>query len=94
MVFPRIQLKTLRDDQLLMFKLTLPDVDDFYEGLVTHPSVARVVALSGGYNRATAVAKLALQHGVIASFSRGEKYCIHDVDPIELIMPDNAQFSF
>ena len=66
------KLKTLRGDQKLMFKLTLPDVDDMYRALVLHPSVARVVALSGGYSRAEAVAKLAKQHGIIASFSRGE----------------------
>jgi fructose-bisphosphate aldolase class I len=40
-------LKILRDDQKLMFKLTLPDVDDLYEQLVGHPNVVRVVALSG-----------------------------------------------
>jgi fructose-bisphosphate aldolase class I len=55
-----------------MFKLTLPDVDDLYKALVAHPNVARVVALSGGYSRAEAVFKLSLQHGIIASFSRGE----------------------
>ena len=66
------KLKTLRGDQKLMFKLTLPDVDDMYRALVLHPSVVRVVALSGGYSRAEAVAKLAKQHGIIASFSRGE----------------------
>jgi len=32
--------------------------------------VLRVVALSGGYSRADANAKLAKNHGVIASFSR------------------------
>jgi fructose-bisphosphate aldolase class I len=66
------KLETLRGDQKLMFKLTLPDVDDMYRALVLHPSVARVVALSGGYSRAEAVAKLAKQHGIIASFSQGE----------------------
>eukprot|EP00986_Skeletonema_menzelii_P021236 scaffold33709_cov143-Skeletonema_menzelii.AAC.3 len=64
------QLKLLRDDQKLMFKLTLPTVDDLYEQLVTHPNVVRVVALSGGYTRAEADALLARQHGVVASFSR------------------------
>ena len=64
------QLKLLRNDQKLMFKLTLPDVDDLYENLVTHPNVVRVVALSGGYSRAEANALLARQHGVVASFSR------------------------
>lgn len=63
-------LKLLRNDQKLMFKLTLPDVDDLYETLVTHPNVVRVVALSGGYTRAEANALLARQHGVVASFSR------------------------
>lgn len=63
-------LKLLRGDQKLMFKLTLPDVDDLYENLVTHPNVVRVVALSGGYSRAEADARLARQHGVVASFSR------------------------
>ena len=64
------QLKTLCGDEKLMFKLTLPDVDDLYENLVTHPNVVHVVALSGGYTRAEADAMLARQHGVVASFSR------------------------
>ena len=64
------QLKLLREDQKLMFKLSLPDVDDLYETLVMHPNVVRVVALSGGYARAEANAALARQHGMVASFSR------------------------
>ncbi|MCB0892682.1 MAG: class I fructose-bisphosphate aldolase, partial [Propionibacteriaceae bacterium] len=35
-----------------------------------HPSVLRVVALSGGYSRDEANRLLAQNHGVIASFSR------------------------
>jgi fructose-bisphosphate aldolase class I len=54
----------------LMFKLTLPDEDGFYSGLVAHPRVLRVVALSGGYARDEANARLARNPGVIASFSR------------------------
>ena len=53
-----------------MLKLTLPDVDGHYRELVEHPRVLRVVALSGGYNRSDACAKLAANQGVIASFSR------------------------
>ena len=53
-----------------MLKLTLPDVDGFYDELVAHPQVLRVVALSGGYSRDDANARLARNHGVIASFSR------------------------
>ena len=53
-----------------MLKLTLPDVDGFYDELVAHPQVLRVVALSGGYSRDEANARLARNHGVIASFSR------------------------
>jgi len=54
----------------VMFKLTLPDVDDFYADFTKHEKVVRVVALSGGYSRADANAKLARNHGMIASFSR------------------------
>jgi fructose-bisphosphate aldolase class I len=53
-----------------MLKLTLPDLDDFYAEFVRHPSVARVVALSGGYSRAVANEKLTRNTGMIASFSR------------------------
>lgn len=60
----------LTDDQPVMFKLTLPETDGFYNELVNHPKVVRVVALSGGYNRADACVKLAANPGVIASFSR------------------------
>ena len=50
--------------------LTLPEVDGFFQELVDHPRVVRVVALSGGYNRDDANARLARNKGVIASFSR------------------------
>jgi fructose-bisphosphate aldolase, class I len=58
------------DDQQVMFKLTLPDEDDFYLPLVEHPKVLKVVALSGGYSRQEANARLARNHGMVASFSR------------------------
>lgn len=57
-------------DQPVMLKLTLPNVDNFYAELVKHPSVLRVVALSGGYSRDESNKKLAANNGVIASFSR------------------------
>ena len=63
-------LDALGPDQRVMLKLTLPAVDDFYASLVKHPNVLRVVALSGGYSRDVANARLAGNHGVIASFSR------------------------
>lgn len=56
--------------QQVMLKLTLPEVDDFFQDLVAHPRVLKVVALSGGYSRTEANARLARQKGVIASFSR------------------------
>ena len=64
------ELDRLTGDQQVMLKLTLPDVDDFYADVVRHPRVLRVVALSGGYTREDANARLARNHGVIASFSR------------------------
>jgi fructose-bisphosphate aldolase class I len=60
----------LGPDQHVMFKLTLPDEDNFYAELVEHPNVLRVVALSGGYSRQEANERLARNHDVVASFSR------------------------
>ncbi len=64
------RLASLIDDEVVMLKLTLPEEDDFYADLVSHPRVLRVVALSGGYSRDDANALLARNHGVVASFSR------------------------
>jgi fructose-bisphosphate aldolase, class I len=63
-------LDSLGEGQQVMFKLTLPNEDGFYSDLVKDPRVLRVVALSGGYSREEANAKLARNSGVIASFSR------------------------
>jgi fructose-bisphosphate aldolase class I len=64
------QLTRLDSKHLVMLKFSLPDIDDFYSDLVSHPKVLRVVALSGGSGRNEADARLAANHGVIASFSR------------------------
>lgn len=64
------QLDQLEAGQEVMLKLTLPNEADFYKALVDHPKVIKVVALSGGYSRDDANAKLAQNHGMIASFSR------------------------
>ncbi|HEX4978648.1 MAG TPA: fructose bisphosphate aldolase [Acidimicrobiales bacterium] len=63
-------LDRLADDRFVMLKLTLPEEDNFYRPLVDHPRVLRVVALSGGYSREEANARLARNAGVVASFSR------------------------
>jgi len=55
--------------QPVMLKLTLPSTANFYADLIKHPSVLRVVALSGGYSRDDANKKLSENHGMIASFS-------------------------
>jgi fructose-bisphosphate aldolase class I len=65
-----VQLDKLPPGKQVMLKLTLPEVDNFYRDLVAHPRVLKVVALSGGYSRDDANARLARQNGVIASFSR------------------------
>jgi fructose-bisphosphate aldolase, class I len=64
------RLDTLPEGTQVMLKLTLPEADNHYLPLVEHPRVMRVVALSGGYSRDDANARLARQTGVIASFSR------------------------
>ncbi|MDG1411316.1 MAG: fructose bisphosphate aldolase [Acidimicrobiales bacterium] len=60
----------IADGQQIMLKLTLPEADGFYDELVVHPKVLKVVALSGGYPRDEANDRLSRQHGMIASFSR------------------------
>ncbi len=64
------QLDALPGGAEVMLKLSLPVVPGTFDGLVDHPKVLRVVALSGGYNRPEACAELAKNRGVIASFSR------------------------
>jgi fructose-bisphosphate aldolase class I len=64
------RLDELPEGQHVMLKLTLPEQDGFYQGLVDHPRVLRVVALSGGYSREEANARLSRNKGVVASFSR------------------------
>jgi len=64
------QLDSLPEGQLVMLKLTLPEVDNLYTDCIAHPRVLKVVALSGGYSREVANERLARQKGMVASFSR------------------------
>jgi fructose-bisphosphate aldolase, class I len=64
------RLSALPDGRQVMLKLSIPTEDDFYAGLIGHPGVLRVAALSGGYSQDDADARLARNHGLIASFSR------------------------
>lgn len=54
----------------VMLKLSLPEKANQYKTLVDDPRVMRVVALSGGYPRDEANARLSQNTGMIASFSR------------------------
>jgi fructose-bisphosphate aldolase class I len=54
----------------IMLKLTLPTKANLYKPLIDDRRVMRVVALSGGYSRDDANAKLKQNAGMIASFSR------------------------
>ena len=64
------QLNALGEGQHVMLKLTLPEQDNLYTDCIAHPNVLKVVALSGGYSREEANARLARQNGMVASFSR------------------------
>jgi fructose-bisphosphate aldolase class I len=64
------ELDALSDDQTVMLKLTLPEQDNFYRECIEHPRVLKVVALSGGYSRDEANARLKRNNGMVASFSR------------------------
>jgi fructose-bisphosphate aldolase class I len=63
-------LESIPEDRQIMLKLTLPEEDGFHRELVEHPKVLKVVALSGGYTREEANARLRRNPGVVASFSR------------------------
>ncbi len=63
-------LDSLAEGQDVMLKLTLPEEDGYHRELLEHPRVLRVAALSGGYSRKEADARLTRNPGVIASFSR------------------------
>jgi fructose-bisphosphate aldolase class I len=66
----RESLDLLGPEELVMLKLTLPENDNLYRACIDHPNVLKVVALSGGYSREEANARLARNHGTVASFSR------------------------
>jgi fructose-bisphosphate aldolase class I len=63
-------LDRLAEGHDVMLKLTLPEEDGYHRELLEHPRVLRVAALSGGYTRQEADARLTRNRGVIASFSR------------------------
>ena len=63
-------LELLSAGDAVMLKLTLPEEDNFYSGLVESEKILRVVALSGGYSREEANARMSRNSGVVASFSR------------------------
>jgi fructose-bisphosphate aldolase class I len=69
-IFILEKLDRLPPGQLVFLKLTPPEQDDLYADCVRHPKVVRVLALSGGYPRDEANARLRRNQGVVASFSR------------------------
>jgi fructose-bisphosphate aldolase, class I len=64
------ELDDLPAGRQVILKLSLPEESDFYADYVTDPRVLRLLALSGGFSRDEADARLARNHGMIASFSR------------------------
>ena len=64
------ELDLLEPDVKVMFKFTIPYFANFYQDLMDNEHVVRIVALSGGYTNKDACEKLAMNNGMIASFSR------------------------
>ena len=64
------ELSDLSENDKVIFKLTLPTIDNFYKDLLTEKHTLRVLALSGGYSQSTACNLLSKNEGMIASFSR------------------------
>ncbi|MEO7234156.1 MAG: fructose bisphosphate aldolase [Lapillicoccus sp.] len=63
-------LDALPSDVQVMLKISIPDRDGFYDDVMAHPRMMRVVALSGGYSREEADERLSRNPGLTASFSR------------------------
>lgn len=64
------QLANWNKDDKIMFKFTIPTVENHYLDLYDYECVVRIVALSGGYDIDKAVELLAKNNKMIASFSR------------------------
>jgi fructose-bisphosphate aldolase, class I len=64
------RIDALPADAAIMLKLTIPTRPGLYASLAADPRVVRVLALSGGYSRDEACARLAKDPSMIASFSR------------------------
>lgn len=64
------ELALLPEGTNVMFKFTIPSVDNYYEDIMKDNHVVKVVALSGGYEREDACERLSRNKGMIASFSR------------------------
>lgn len=58
------------DEEVFIFRLSIPDKSDFYKEITEHPNVAGVVALLESYSQENAVNKLAKNQNLIASFSK------------------------
>jgi fructose-bisphosphate aldolase class I len=63
-------IEALPEGATVMVKITIPTRPGLYGDLASDPRVLRVVALSGGYSRDEACARLARDPTLIASFSR------------------------
>jgi fructose-bisphosphate aldolase class I len=64
------RVEALPEGSTVMVKITIPTRPGLYGDLASDPRVLRVVALSGGYSRDEACARLARDPTLIASFSR------------------------
>jgi len=90
-------LSELPEGQSVMLKLTLPEEDNFFEGLVNHEKILRVVALSGGYSRIEANDRMSRNQGVVASFSRALTEGLsaqQDQDTFDSLLDNSVQSIF
>ena len=90
-------LANLPEGQSVMLKLTLPEEDNFYEELVNHKKILRVVALSGGYSRIEANDRMSRNQGVVASFSRALTEGLsaqQDQDAFDSLLDNSVQSIF
>ena len=92
-----VELDKLDAQSKVIIELSLPTIPDFYQEIVSHPNVIRVLAASSGYKKTEADKKLSQNHGVVASFSRAleEGLMYQETDfEFDMILKESIQAIF
>lgn len=65
------------NQEKFMIRVAVPDKPNFYEEIIKHPNILRVIALLENYSQEEAVNKLAKNDNLLASFSKALLHNLH-----------------